>query len=240
MDEIVFKCVEDFFDWKLKDHKFKIKETVEQYNKEKTQKLGWSDEKNIKKTDVLYSFLLIYQLGLKLTNKNVFDEILRQEKDNKKNDRLNQNSPNFLHVCSLAPEYKKFNESKELIDFLNVYFSIGNVIPIWPGGNTARGVMGIYDIPEIFFNVYSDWTKRLIELYPNASLEAIINPMFIVQKKRESGYNIKYYNKAFENKKQFETIVMNNKNAYYDYLIRRHDVIISREKVLLNVLKETV
>jgi uncharacterized protein with ParB-like and HNH nuclease domain len=175
-------------------------------------------------------------LGLKVTDNDVFTEIYKQEKAKMPRKRLSQNSPAFLHTCSIAPEFRKFNESEELNAFLKVYFSIGNVIPIWPGGNTARGVMGLYDIPEIFFRIYSEWTQRLIELYPNACLGAVTRSDFMVQRKRENGYNIKYYDRIFETKKQFEELVMDNKQAYYDYLVRRRSVIESRECELNNMM----
>jgi len=233
MADVVFQSVEDFFNWKLNIGDVKTKKSVEEYNREKTDELKWTENGNdYKKTDVLYSFLLIYQLGLKVTNKEAYIEIYNQEKSKTPKKRLSPNSPAFLHTCSQASEYKEFNESKELTEYLKVYFSIGNVIPIWPGGNVARGSMGLYDIPEIFFNIYSDWTKRLMELYPNACLDAINAPNFIVKRNSENGYIIKGYKDIFETKKQFESAVMANKQAYYDYLIRRCSVIKSREEAL--------
>lgn len=47
--------------------------------------------------------------------------------------------------------FLKLNMLKELKDFLSVYNSIGNIIPIWPGGNESRDKFGCYDLPELYF-----------------------------------------------------------------------------------------
>ena len=62
--------------------------------------------------------------------------------------------------------------------FAKVYFDIGNVIPIWPGGNTLRGNQnnGFMDIPELFFHKYIKWYNVLNKQYKNAHLEAFLEP----------------------------------------------------------------
>ena len=35
---------------------------------------------------------------------------------------------------------------------MEVYYSIGNIISIWPGGNENRGKFGCYDLPEFYFS----------------------------------------------------------------------------------------
>lgn len=59
-----------------------------------------------------------------------------------------------MFKCSKNKEFVLLNNSPELLDFLKLYYSIGNVIPMWPGGNEVRGKKGIYDLPELFFNMY--------------------------------------------------------------------------------------
>jgi hypothetical protein len=48
-------------------------------------------------------------------------------------------------------EFSELANVNELKDFANVYNSIGNIAPIWPGGNEFKGRSHCYDIPDIFF-----------------------------------------------------------------------------------------
>lgn len=44
---------------------------------------------------------------------------------------------------------KPYTEEQQFID---VYETVGNVIPVWPGANVHRGQFCCYDCPDIYFN----------------------------------------------------------------------------------------
>lgn len=60
-------------------------------------------------------------------------------------------------------EVKKLNEV--ISPFIKNYFNVGNLIPIWPGGNILKGNQnnGFMDIPEIFFTRFYYWYKLLVK-----------------------------------------------------------------------------
>ena len=176
-------------------------------------------------------------LGLTVVNNNRFEELFKEEKERQNNNKLCRYSTNFLHKCSNDEAFIRLNESPELVNFIKLYFSIGNVIPIWPGGNEVRGKMGIYDIPELFFNKYRTWTLELIRQYQNAYIDSVLNnDMFLVcHKSKDKGYTIKGYQKSFNNIKVFKECIKDKTNTdnytgfYFDYLKRRIKIIKRRE-----------
>lgn len=235
MDIEKVDSIEKMFRWKLNKRqcdKYQIehinRNSVESENEEIIRgKLEWKSY-----TDVLYSFLLFYKLGLEIVNQEKFNEI----KDNikKKWGRLNTNSTEFLFLCSRDEAYKDFNNNPLNIEFLELYFTLGNVIPIWPGGNEARGKMGIYDIPELFFNTYPEWTKELIRQYNNICIDSVVNnDMFLVCRKNDiKGYTIKGYKDLFNSIGALKDIMKENNQVYYDYLVRRNNIIKNRNLLL--------
>lgn len=50
---------------------------------------------------------------------------------------------------------------------MDEYYSIGNIIPIWPGGNENRGKFGCYDLPEFYFSsdIIKPWKNFLLDKY---------------------------------------------------------------------------
>lgn len=146
-------------------------ELVEKKLEKETKILGWEY------TDVLYSFLGVYVIGLYAIDKEKAPE--KQCYNRKENgfvifvgdtsQRLYSKKYIFEMVNSLTQpdNFSKLNKLKELKDFLRVYNSIGNVIPIWPGGNESRGKFGCYDLPELYFfdKKIAPWTKYLLEKY---------------------------------------------------------------------------
>ena len=144
MESKDIETIDELFRWRLSANECQalkvnpISElSVEKKNKKATDKLGWNVE-----TDVLYSFLLTYKLGLEIINETRVAEIKKDILREKGIPRLNNNSPMFLYRCSKDPAFTKLNESDEYKEFISLYFSLGNVIPIWPGGNEARGKKG--------------------------------------------------------------------------------------------------
>ncbi|MCW1037543.1 hypothetical protein [Streptococcus anginosus] len=60
-------------------------------------------------------------------------------------------------------EFKELNNLKELRDFIHIYESLGNLIPVWPGANSHRGVFGVYDLADLYF--YDSKIEELGRLY---------------------------------------------------------------------------
>ena len=44
------------------------------------------------------------------------------------------------------------NTESDYLLFIDVYETVGNVIPVWPGANVHRGQFCCYDCPDIYFN----------------------------------------------------------------------------------------
>lgn len=102
--------------------------------------------------DVLFSFRGIYVIGLSIYYKNNFEwrgKILKPI--NPKPSNPDQQAYSRIFLKANYEKYGVLNELKELKEFIRVYNSIGNLIPIWPGGNIHRGQNKCYDIPSIYF-----------------------------------------------------------------------------------------
>lgn len=198
-------------EWKIGKAKG-LPASVEEGNREEIEKLGWDN------TDVLFSFLGIYAIGVWVFNKQncrarfnldinpnkilvLRDEWNRVENENgyiyvpasgntgiKEGQKINWStywqilgSKNFLMTLQQSNDGKlQVDElNKVMKSFAEVYFDIGNVIPMWPGGNTLRGNQnnGFMDIPELFFKKYFEWYNVLIKKYSNIYLsDPIMNP----------------------------------------------------------------
>ncbi len=146
------------------------KESVEKHNEKNIKKLRWNHP------DVLYSFKGVYALG-------VFIYYPERFKRNPKNDIIiNNASANRQLLYSnkyLSVNYESFtdvNELKEIQLFLKHYYNIGNVIPTWPGANVNRGQSHCYDIPNVYFKSYEQFTKFLCnEVYKNSHMNFLLD-----------------------------------------------------------------
>lgn len=175
---------------KMLKSKLKKRESVEEENLEYTKIFGGSSQ-----ADVLYSFLGIYALGVWVYNKkkdqdiNDFQSEIRNKLSEK--ERINQHFYSTLFqlaiqdigeddeifndvvegrvsaIKSLEINVDTLNENDELQRFISNYSSVGNVIPIWPGGNELKGKSGVFDIPELFFAKYREWYYMLLALTGN-------------------------------------------------------------------------
>ncbi|MBO6140293.1 MAG: hypothetical protein J6O40_00735 [Ruminococcus sp.] len=131
--------------------------------------------------DTLYSFLGIYAIGIwaynHTDNPKLFEikENTIYVKPNKKQDWRKLWSIKYCYKIQKGRHKIKVGKlNKDIKPFVNVYFSVGNVIPIWPGGNTHKGIYSCtMDIPEIYFNKYRSWFDILNNKYPNAYLEKL-------------------------------------------------------------------
>lgn len=170
--------IKELLQWKSLYKKGKnVPSSVEEYNIDYTNKCGGR-----KLTDVLYSFLGIYAIGVWVYNKDnqnckqelfsISNKIHTLNREGKKQILCSKKFLNDLQDDEInGINVKNLNEYLEKT-FVPVYFHAGNLIPMWPGGNTYRGNQnnGFMDIPEIFFHKYPFWFNALKQ-YPNAFLD---------------------------------------------------------------------
>ena len=153
--------VEEILYWKSK----KSELNVEKNNQEYTEKCGGE-----KVTDVLFSFLSIYAIGVWVYNKDnkdlfsVSNKIWVKKVKNKKRNQILCSKDFLKKIQSNAIAGIKVNElNEDLKDYASVYFDVGNLIPLWPGGNTMKGNQnnGFMDVPELFFCKFYEWYQIL-------------------------------------------------------------------------------
>lgn len=166
---------------KFLEEKGSKKGSVEKRRKNETDRLGWD------RTDVLYSFRGIYALGLYVFDKESGRGKFKRKKNDiivsgEKNNRQKLYSRNFIIKGKFyeTPFAKEINNLPIFQEFLDLYYSIGNVIPIWPGGNSARGISGCYDLAHIYFSKkdVSFWFEKIKEQHSNAYFDEIFNDNF--------------------------------------------------------------
>jgi len=160
--------VEDILKWKNGINEGNWPKSVEDYNDNYTKKCGGSDM-----TDVFFSFLGLYAIGVWVFNKHI-DGLFKIEKNKIKTLRENKKGYHQI-LCSkrflLSLQSEKINNidvvqlNECLKEFSNKYFDVGNLIPMWPGGNCLKGNQnkGFMDIPEIFFRKYLYWYGKLAD-----------------------------------------------------------------------------
>ena len=176
-EKVVPATVLDILKWKNKTRKDSWPKSIEDYYEDYTRACGGK-----KRTDVLFSFLGIYAIGVWVYNKDnegVFKREANKIKVSVKKDGMYSQilcSKFFLlrlqeeRIAGIDVSY--LNECVE--EFASLYFSVGNLIPIWPGGNTLKGNQnnGFMDIAELFFYRYYDW-YQILERTENAYLQEI-------------------------------------------------------------------
>lgn len=189
--------------------------SIEKYHEESTRDLIWGY------TDVLYSFLGIYVIGLKTFYKNDFECSGVQIKPKRRENNNRQIAYSNTFIKRNYSSYDKLNNLDELTKFIEVYSNIGNIIPIWPGGNEHRGKSQCYDIPDIYFNGdnikgYSDNFFNTYLKYKNVYLIEVL----------ESRYT------------KIEEIIGFNEEEYKEFLKYIVDVINNRTVSIKDWLKE--
>lgn len=165
IDKLELKTVKAFFEWRNTNGK-----SVEDINRKYTcnDKLNWQH------VDVLYSFLGIYAIGFWVYNK----DLCKTTDFEIKCDGKRVYSENFLSSVQNSDKYNVEELNQVVIPFLKIYGSLGNVFPMWPGGNVHKGnaMIGCLDIPERYFNIYYDWFLALMEIYKdNICFKDVIN-----------------------------------------------------------------
>lgn len=160
--------VVDFLKWK-NGKKFTDLESIEKMNEKYVNNCGGSN-----RVDVLYSFLGIYAIGVWVYNKDKTNMFIREKNKIRVSLKNNRESKQILaskkFLLSLQGnndipiEVKSLNEV--ISPFVKNYFKVGNLIPIWPGGNALKGNQnnGFMDIPELFFTKFYDWYEILKKL----------------------------------------------------------------------------
>ena len=179
-----------------------------------TRVLDWGEYQ-----DVIYSFLSLYTIGLKAYNSDTI--AIRSVRQSYRPPRIDLildnkivwNSNLLKELYDLdSPLVQELNKNKELQKFANRYFSIGNVMPIWPNGNEAKGLHEnlCFDIPELYYgNKNKEWFAFLALQFPNAFLDTILTDV---------GADYTHGLKRF-----FESL--SNPDAYTTYLMHVNSVI---------------
>lgn len=153
--------------------------SVEEYQENFTLLCGGNDV-----TDVLYSFMGIYAVGVWVFNQKIL--VPDTFKVDRNRIRVKNIYNKYQYLCSKDFLYKlqetKINgidvsELNKCIEpFAECYFEVGNLIPLWPGGNRTKGNQnnGYMDIPELFFTKYKKWFE-VMKFIDNAFLEEFGN-----------------------------------------------------------------
>ena len=188
------KSVEEFVRWKNEPGK-----TLETMLEDTTTALGWDE------TDTLYSFYGIYAIGLKAYYPKEFECY----KNNvtimsKKGEKVYSNE----FIRTNYDKFTKFNNSENLKEFLKNYLTIGNLIPIWPGGNVHKGKSS-YDLPEIYFNLHIKMSQALIEVYKHSYMEDIIENKKRLNLHEMLNYDIPQYEEFLS----YVVSTINNRNV---------------------------
>lgn len=144
--------------------------SIEEKNKENKIISQWEH------TDVLYSFIGIYQIGLLVFYSDEFRSTGYTIK------AKTGEYASLKHLTAKENDQERFKNYKDLnmvikeAEFIQYIDSPGNVIPMWPGGNMNRGISAYcFDIPDIYFKRYERWFSALIREYPNSCLDGIID-----------------------------------------------------------------
>lgn len=159
---MTFLTVEDWFNWRKDEKRVSLEEDFFTITHDK---LCWEV------TDVLYSFLGIYAIGVYVLYKENFYTteycIMRTD--------TNTTAYSFNYLYCNRLQFNELNELEELKDFLSVLNSLGNIIPVFPGSNINRGKSYCFDLPEIYFMKYPRMASALDNEYNNGFLKYILN-----------------------------------------------------------------
>lgn len=194
------ETVEEFIEWKKNKKETSLEETF----KEEAKKLEWDE------TDTLYSFLGIYVIGLRAFYPNKFPCTNFQIRTDKGSNAYSQK-----YIFNNYKEFVDLNELEELKNFIRNYLTIGNLIPIWPGGNMHKGMSQCFDLPEIYFIKHKKITDALVQVYRNAYMENIIENKKQIELPKILKINKKEYTEFL---KHIVVTIKNRKNRIMDEL----------------------
>ena len=189
--------------------------SVEKSVSEKIKQLYWEY------TDVLYSFNGIYIIGAYIFEKEQgIIELCGQTLRPVDRKKPNQISYSGKYILENYEKFTTLNVMQELKDFADRYYSIGNVFPIWPGGNVHRGQSQCYDIPEIYFN------KKVIRTYAEVFYGTFYKGTSLMNCIFDGDY------KSIKT----EDILAYSKDTYIEFLKNVVQVIDKREKSLEKII----
>ena len=122
---------------------------IEKKHARDTKRIGWG-----RYTDVLYSFTALFAVGVYIYNKGhgYHGDIYKYIKtaDGKRQNLWSRSC--LLELYDTSPQSKWMTElCKVITPLAEVYDSIGNLFPVYPGGNQFKGTCGCLDMPDIFF-----------------------------------------------------------------------------------------
>lgn len=221
--------VDEMFWWKnLKNENF----SVESVNRDYIGKLGWSNP------DVLYSFLGIYVIGIFAYYPEKYIRTDYMIKNIKR-----ENMYSLDKLTGIYHECIELNENTILKAFIKKYFSIGNIMPTWPGANCDRGKSYVYDIPDIYYKQNELWTKILTNIYKNSFLDDVLNPNIMFEENNRYINDPAYF--KFDTTPNFLNDLVNDKYPkevrvwlYSKWLERIVGIINSRELSLKAWMKK--
>lgn len=199
------KTVEDWFGWR--DN---IDKTVEKTNQKDIRELQWEY------TDVLYSFLGVYTLGVWAFYQNDENYGFNKRGIEIKN-KEGHNVYSSIFLSESFSKHSDLNNLKPLTDYIKHYSSIGNVCPTWPGGNEHRGKSKCYDIPDVYFKRHELWYKELANQNCNAFLTGVVNSKYALEIKDFLG-------------------LVDTPRKYIEFLNHVNNVIAEREKLISRFL----
>lgn len=191
--------VEEWFRWKSDKDK-----TVEQVNKSNIDDLQW------RRVDVLYSFLGVYSIGVYVKYYDKFECPSTVIRVKNQKQRLYSNE----YLKEHYNEFPNVNDLEGIKKLLDNYFSIGNIIPIWPGGNVDKGYSGCYDLPELYFNKYQKWFNILIDMYDNSKLDILMDKEYSIETTKFLEWVVKDNN--YENYLEHVNKVISERKIYLE------------------------
>lgn len=212
---MLFYLKKDVLKMKLHSVKdfFQKKETVETFHEDKTKKLKWEC------LDVLFSFRGIYAIGVFVYYRKRFaDDVNTDIMVKVENGAMRQRLYSDKYLRENYQEFGDVNSLPGIKKFLEHYYDIGNVIPTWPGANVNRGMAHCYDVPNVYYKRYAQFTELVYgSIYKNAFMKEILE-------------NDKY--------DTVENLLKLKPDQYVEFLEYIIGVISNRNKQLQDILEE--
>ena len=161
----------------------KLPKDMETWFKPETSALTWG-----KTVDVMYSFKSIYALGVWAYNFSSGNfEIKNNKLRYRPEDCLLWNGDLLLRIqdydkYGLA---QKLNNNEDMKYFARHYFSLGNLMPIWPGGNVPKGNQNnsFFDLPELYFQHHKTWFNVIKNGFDNVFFDDLFTDVGAVYDK---------------------------------------------------------
>lgn len=233
------KNIVELLKWKFD---FKENITVEKYNKSnpKYENLDWF--KTNDDIDVLYSVLSIYLFGLCAYDSD--DKFKIYANMIKYDSGINAYSNKFIKNLYMDKKFEELNNNEYLNEFSRLYFSIGNVTPLWPGGNINKGKSFIFDLPELYFTKHEYWTDILVSKYENCIfLDELRNTTWFIDGDTKKIYDppiFDFKSTSYFLKSLFQSSTDGRKWLFNCFIRRINYIIKNREQAINDYLNNQV